>query len=146
MKCVWPTRTFLEMKHWLLGNPLCWSLSKSQVLLQCTGCWHPHWPTVEVVHSWCIVNSIFFHFHLLAPLLISLPPCHVSPSVIYLSLLHSSSAPLSPFSPQAIPTPPPPSLYPLPACVALCASLPFMTCNPCLLNKVPVPLRVENEP
>lgn len=42
-----------------------------------------------------------------------------------------------------------PFLFPcilIAACVVVHAPLPFMTCNPCLLNKVPVPLRLENEP
>lgn len=32
------------------------------------------------------------------------------------------------------------------ASVVGCAPLPFMACNPRLLNKVTMPLRVENEP
>lgn len=94
----------------------------------------------------CHYTHIFLNFSSssLSPSLLSLFPCHVSP-VTYLFFLLTGTL-LSLSSPQAVPFSPVPPFILLPACVALCAPLPFMTCNPCLLNKVPVPLRVENEP
>lgn len=71
---------------------------------------------------------IFCHYLRYQPFLI------YNPSNLQLLWLSSINLSSSPFLPS-----PPPVLG------GCCGSVPFMTCNPCLLNRLPLPLRVWNE-
>lgn len=80
-----------------------------------------------------------------ASLLCLFPSPHLTFCHTVCFLTGCSSTLLSYSSLLAIPSSlPPPLSSPQP--VWFCAPLPFITCNPCLLNKVCVPLRGENEP